>query len=1043
MGATDLQIRLLGPLEVLKGEDPVDLPPSKKARALLAYLVASERAHARSALCDMFWQDVHDPRAGLRWALSKLRTALDLGDSGPITTAGDRVGFQPDSVEVDLLGLRALVPGDPAEASTEALQEAARAFRGEFVEGLDLPRCHPYEAWCLGMRERLRRLHCSIHATLVDRLRSDPEAAISHAYTRLALDPYSEEAYIAAMALLAEAGRADKGLELYERCRRMLRRRLKAAPSAALEAARRRLRSGSRPASPSAEPGGEPEVGVDSVARALADLPEPEHLPHPGEDEPPLVGRSEEIGAVTAALARSAAEGTGSVVLVSGEPGIGKTRLLREVVGKVRASGGWVLSGPVFESEEVRPYGPWVDLLRRVPPAALDEGGRRGLAGLLEEPGPDPRPDRPTERTQLFDEAARLFRRLSRAGAPGLIVLDDVQWLDPSSTALLHYLARTLKEAPLVFALAARDGEVRGGSPVARMLRSLEEAGRLERIELRPLDATATEALVRAVDTALDAASVFAASEGNPFFTLAVATSIREGVPRTPANVRDELHDRLARLDPGARSLLPWAAALGRAFDVPTLVRVVDRPAHEVVNAMDELERRGILRATGSDRFDFTHSLLRQAAYDRPSEPVRRQIHRSIAAALDAVERGQGRMPGAVALHAELGGLPAVAAAAYAEAAENSLWVFAFDEAALLVERGLVQAGELSDEERLPLEMDLLRIYSFRSMHDRRPAGVEDRVREITERAARRALTPVVARGHACLMELQYQRGAYDQAGESSLLYARVGREGGPATAARALSETAACLLLLDQAHDDAGRLTEEAARLADEHGLEVEGVALARALLHHYHGELPEASRAFQEVVHLCRRTQDRWWEPPAMNRRILVALDRGDPEGALALAREARELAERMDDEAERAFARGLEAVAAAGMDPGGEVGAEGLPEVDDALRELRALDSLWKIAQIQSYAADVELQRGRGDAGRERAEEVLEAARTLNRPSLLALSLALLARCAAVEGELEGAGRHLDSPEITRPGHRLSHRARTEIERARELVDATVSG
>jgi ATP/maltotriose-dependent transcriptional regulator MalT len=88
-------------------------------------------------------------------------------------------------------------------------------------------------------------------------------------------------------------------------------------------------------------------------------------------------------------------------------------------------------------------------------------------------------------------------------------------------------------------------------------------------------------------------------------------------------------------------------------------------------------------------------------------------------------------------------------------------------------------------------------------------------------------------------------------------------------------------------------------------------------------------------------------------------------------------------------------------------------------------------------------VELRRGRADAARERAEEALEAARALKRPSLLALSLALLARCAALAGDLEEAERQLSSPEITRPDHRLSYRARREIERAREVVDSTVPG
>jgi DNA-binding SARP family transcriptional activator/tetratricopeptide (TPR) repeat protein/nucleoside-triphosphatase THEP1 len=1042
MGASNLHILLLGPLEVRKGDEPVGLPPSKKARALLAYLVASERPQARSALCDMFWQDVHDPRAGLRWALSKLRAVLDAGDNGPIATAGDRVGFDAGSVRVDLLEVRAQVPGDPGEASTEALREAARTFRGDFVEGLDLPRCHRYEAWCLGVREHLRRLHLSVHATLVERLREEPEVAISHAYTRLTLDPYSEEAYLAAMELLAETGRSDKALELYERCRRMLRRRLKSSPSEALETARRRLMSRPRGVEEKRAEGGlAGKARADVLARALKGMPDPEHLPRPGEGEPPLVGRSEELESLMGVLERSASGGRGGAVLVTGEPGIGKTRLLREAVGRLGTSGGWVLSGPIFESEEVRPYGPWVDLLRQVPSAALDEEVRRSLRGLLEEPGRAVRSDRPTQRTQLFEAAARILRRVLGARAPGLIVLDDVQWLDSSSTALLHYLARSLGESPLVFALAARDREIRGGSAVARMLRSLEDAGRLERIGLRPLDATDTKALVQAVDMALDPTAVFSTSEGNPFFTLAVATSLREGVSRTPSNVRDELHDRLARLEPGARSLLPWAAALGRAFDLSTLVRVVGRPAAEVVNAMDELERRGIIRAAGTDRLDFAHSLLRQAAYDRPSEPVRRQIHRSIASALDQAEAGEGRMPGAVAHHAELGGLPAVAAAAYAEAAEHSLWVFAFDEAALMVERGLAQVGELSGEARLSLEMDLLRIYTFRSMQDRRPDDVEERVRAITEAAAVGALTGVVARGHACLMELQYQRGAYDRAEESSLLYAEAGRESGPATAARALSETAACLLLLDQAPDDARRLTEEASRVAEEEGLVVEGVALARALLHHHQGQLPEASRAFQKVIELCRRAQDRWWEAPAMTRRIMVALDRGDPREAREQALEAGELAERMNDGTEAAFARGLGAVAIAALHAEGEGedrASEGWPEVEEALRELRELDSLWKIAQIQSYAVHEELRRGRANTAGERAEEALEAARALKRPSLLALSRALLARCSVLAGEMEEAERHLSSPEVARPDHGLSARARREIAQARHEID-----
>ena len=1055
MSPPELGIRLLGPLEVLEGEERLALPPSRKARALLTYLAATGRPHARSALCDLFWQDVNDPRAGLRWALSKLRGVVDQDGRTPIVSVRNRIRFDTDQAEVDLHQVQALVGDDPSTASIPALEAAVDAFNGEFVEGLDLSGCHQYEAWCMGTRERLRKLHVSLHDILTERLRDEPEEALPHALARLALDPYAEEGYVVAMDLLADLGRGQKGLELYDRCRRALSEHLGVSPSDELEAARRRLQSPVRPHQTTRRSGGEGEAGGGdgaedrpaSLAQALADLQAPEHLPFPGPADPPLVGREEEVQRLVGVIEGSTARNVGAAILVTGEAGIGKTRLLRELAQRVRSHGGWVLSGPVFESEEVRPYGPWADMLRQLPEVVFDQETKRGLAGLLDIHDPGPRLDGPTERTQLFDLAAHLLERLAAARAPGLVVLDDVQWLDPSSTALLHYLTRTLGSTPLTFALAARYGEVEPGSAVAGMLRSLDGAGHLHRAHLGRLAVADVEALVRAVHSEVDPDSVFAASEGNPFFALAMAESYREGIHRTPANLEEELHHRLERLDPGARRLLPWAAALGRAFDVPTLVRVVERPTAEVLEAVATLERRGILRATGTDRYDFAHDLVREAAYRRPSQPVRRQIHRRIANALDALGPDEGRTPGSVAHHAEQGGLAALAAGAYAEAAERSLWVFAFDEASIMVERGLAQLEDLPADKRVALELELLRIYSFASMRDRRPEGLEARVSQLVDTARDRGRTSLVAIGHAMQMELQYQRGAFHEAKRSSLRYADAGRASGPETAVRALAETATCLLLLDQAPRDARRLASEASSLSKEHGLRVDAVALARALLAHHDGELEDASRAFEDVVQLGREANDRWWECPAMTRLIMVELDRNDPQRAVARAREARWLAERMDHPEEAAFARGLGAIAAEWVRqrPGQRETNEGelagdLEVVGEALRQLRELDSLWHVAQVHLYAAELELRREAVGAARTHAEEALEAARTLGRPSLLAATKALLARCAALEGDDAGAVACLESPEITRPAHRLSHRARRAVARAQKLIKTT---
>ncbi|TVP45229.1 MAG: hypothetical protein EA350_09795 [Gemmatimonadales bacterium] len=1053
MSPPRLSVHLLGPLEVQTGGERVDLPPSRKARALLAYLAATGRPHARSALCDLFWPEVNDPRAGLRWALSKLRDVVHHEGAEPLMCARDRVALDVDAVDVDLRRVTSLVPAEASQASTEALLEAVHAFRGGFVEGLDLPACHQFAAWSLGTRERLHGLHVSVHATLCRRLQGDPEAALPHALARLSLDPFTEAAYLEAMEVLAGVGRVDQGLEVYERCCRMLADHLGRGPSEALQTARWQLGSAAPPASPSAAPSASPSARAaepdadapeadapspagSNLAAILADLPPPDHLPALDTGEPRLVGRSSELEALLGVIHGSGDGGRDNSFLLTGEAGIGKTRLLRELVARVREAGGWVLSGPIFETEEVRPFGPWADLLAGLPRGAL--GGDAEVAGLsavLQGRASGARTDRPTARAQFFGAVARWLASLAEARTPALVVLDDIQWLDASSAALLHFLVRELAPTPVAFGLAAREGEISPTTPVARMLRSLLVSGRTARVSLARLDAPDTETLVRSVAREVDPARVFAASEGNPFFALALATSDAPGRGETPRSIEEELDDRLERLDPGARALLPWAAALGRAFDVPLLVRVVDRPDHEIVEAIDTLERRGILRASGEDRYDFTHSLLRQAATDRLSEPVRRQVHRSIARALDAMDRTEGRLPGAVAHHAERGGLSAVAAAACAEAADDHLWVFAYDEAATMVERGRAQLEGLPDETRIPLEVDLLRLYSFAGLADHRPDDVEDELRRVTDEAVSLGLGQSVAKGHASLMEIQYQRGAFDEAGRSSLRSAEAGRTGDPGSAARALAETAACLLLLDQALDDARRLVDESTQLARSHGLEIDVVALAGALLSHQDGELAAAHAAFREVIRRGRRQRDRWWELPALARMTMVELDQGAYAAALARARETGELAVRMGDPVQGAFARGLAALAAG---RGGEAEG-GMERVDAALEELRDLDSLWKIAHLQGYAAEDDIARGCPASARERADETLRAARTLERPSLHVLSRALLAHCAALEGDPRAARKHLDAPEVTHPHHRPSHRALEALERARAAAAA----
>ncbi len=461
------------------------------------------------------------------------------------------------------------------------------------------------------------------------------------------------------------------------------------------------------------------------------------------------------------------------------------------------AVGGRVLAGRAFEAEMVRPYGAWVDALRSAPLADLGEGLRADLAPLLPELGPSVPGG--GDRTRLFDAVARLLAALASGPQPLALVLDDIHWCDEASAALLHFTARALHSSRVLLACGARPGELADNPAALRLVRALGREGRLRALDLGPLAADDVAEIVRGVDPALDPARVVAECEGNPLFALELARALRRG-DLGSETLADLIEDRLARLEERARELVPWAAALGRSFDLETLGAVVGLAPAELLAAVDDLEQRGIVRAgMGGRGYDFVHDLVRRSAYQQLSGPRRRLLHGHIARTLETMPDPDSVLAGDLSHHAALGGDAERAARAAIAAGERCLRVFAHAEAAELARRGIRLVQGLPRDVRLRLHVELLRIYVHSGVGREEVRELEAEVSRLTLEAQDAGLHALVQTGFYLNSFLHYHGGDFALAHEATLRAAEAGRAADPATAARALANTGRCLILLQR----------------------------------------------------------------------------------------------------------------------------------------------------------------------------------------------------------------------------------------------------
>ncbi|MGZ4177245.1 MAG: ATP-binding protein, partial [Solirubrobacteraceae bacterium] len=716
----------------LDGVELVQSLRGKQVPMLLAYLVLNrDRPVGRDELIGALWPETA-PRsqdAAIRTLLSRLRSAL----GREIVAGRDELGLalpEPAWVDVEAAASevwraqRALDSGDARAAWALAqvpLNIASRGLLPGTQAGWLEPRRQELADIRLQALEVIGRAGLSLGGT---QLGSVERAA----RTLIDSEPYRESGYVLLMAALEAQGNAAEGLRVFEQLRSLLRDELGVAPSPEAIQAHERLVNPPSARQPLATAASAAEIEVPAELAAAA--------------SGPLVGRQAELAQLEAWWKGGREPNSERVMLLAGDPGIGKTRLLAETAVRAFASGAIVLAGRAPE-ETLVPYQPFLEALghyvSRAPLEELRSVAREygaEISRLMPElrrrvpelPQPDPG-DPETDRYRLFEAVVGLLAEISSA-VPVLIVLDDLQWADRPTLLLLRHLARSPHNTRVSIMGAYRDVDqwsegfdaALAGLRRERLMVQLDvgglgEAEAMELVRLR-VGGTPSLELMQAL---------YRETEGNPFFIEEIVRHLSDFGVRSgeagardlervglPDDIRDVISRRLERLAPGSIEWLRVAAVIGRDFDAGLLERVLGFDEDRFLAALEDALDAGLVTEAPGDpgRYSFAHALIRETLYEGMSSARRARIHRRIGLALEsaATRHPDDSQIGALALHFTRAAEPEDAERAIRyglQAGEQATAMLANEEAAAHYARAL-EVLDRSDPEALRRRCDLL-----------------------------------------------------------------------------------------------------------------------------------------------------------------------------------------------------------------------------------------------------------------------------------------------------------------------------------------------
>lgn len=710
-----LKVQLFGGFSLIYDSSPVIAVNTARLQSLLTFLILhADSPQSRQRVAFLLWPDKPESQAlnNLRQFIYQLRRALPDPDRF-LYTDTTVIYWKTDEAQVIDLRIFQQAQADATVAEEQdnqslllkSLESAISVYQGDLIPGC-------YEDWIVPDREHLRQLcqnTCRKFVSLLE-ARREYASALKVGRKLLQFDPLDEDAYFVLLRLHELNGDPVSARRIYQVAADILQRELGIEPNEPLHLAYQRLQNVSIMPFTSSEDG-------QSTGSSFK-----------------LVGRQSEWETLLSAWERTF-NGNTQLALITGEAGIGKSRLAEELfnwaihqgftTSYTRSYGaeGSLALAPITEwlrSSALRPHLPsldpiWMTEIARLLPEILNEYPKL----------PHPEPINEYGQRQRFFEA--LARGVLAAPKPLLLWIDDLQWCDQETLEWLHFLLRFKPHNSVLILGTARSEEAPPEHSLSLLTRQLQIEDRVTIIELSPLDAAETAKLAYQIQgyDLDDSASIhlFHETEGNPLF---VVETIRASMDRIrnadasilitsdqhilPPKVQATILRRLVNLSPVARKIVEIGAANGRTFTFDLLQLIGQYDDDTIIHALDELWQKRIVREQSPNVFDFTHDKLREVAYLETSPPQRRLLHRRIARALRTLHAEHLEpISGQLAAQYAGAGLAQEALAYFEIAAVWAQNIFAHNEAIRLLLKALtlletVQNTKERNEQELTLQ---------------------------------------------------------------------------------------------------------------------------------------------------------------------------------------------------------------------------------------------------------------------------------------------------------------------------------------------------